>query len=167
MEFLECVLGNGFDTEMKWISKFREMGHELVNGDNGGPGNYGGYTYTKGPCSEEHKKKLSDFWKPMGLNPGLVKAAEARTGKKQSPEQVAKRVYARNVEGAYRPSEEAKRKCRESNIKTWSDPELREKHKAFGRAGAAKQWAEMTPEKLKDRADKLRATRRDKRAGSI
>ena len=36
IQFLECVPGNGFDAERKWIAKYREMGHDLTNSTDGG-----------------------------------------------------------------------------------------------------------------------------------
>lgn len=95
IEFLECVPGNGFEAEQKWIAKFREMGHDLVNGDDGGAGVVVGGTQSKKKVCPLHVRKLlSDLWKPKGFNLGLQRSAELRRGKKESPEHIRVRTEA-------------------------------------------------------------------------
>lgn len=158
IQFLECVPGNGFDAERKWIAKYREMGHDLTNSTDGGAG----HSF----CGLTQRQLLSAYWKPKGLNPGLKKAVEGRIGTRQSAETIARRMYSRNVKGAYRPSEETKRKCVESNLRTWSDPELLARNKVHSVAGAKKMWSQMTPERLKIREEKRQKTLRENRGAN-
>ena len=54
---------------------------------------------------------------------------------------------------AYTP--EWKEKVRQSNLVTWADETLRKKHEHIGRAGAKKQWAQMTAAQKSKQLDSL------------
>lgn len=55
----------------------------------------------------------------------IEKIRIANTGKKQTPEWIAKRVVGR---AGYQHSAESKERIRQTNLKTYSDPEIRAKH---------------------------------------
>jgi hypothetical protein len=62
------------------------------------------------------------------------------------------------AETSPRNSPEFREKCRQGNIKTWSDPKLRAKSKVHGRAGALKQWASLDSEKRCKKMESLNAS---------
>lgn len=145
IEFLQCVPGNGFEAEKKWIAQFREMDHDLVNGNDGGAGVVVGLRHQKKhkPFPQHLRERFREMYKGKPVHPNFAASWERRRGQKQSPELIEKR--ASKIRGIHH-TEEHNRKIRETNIKTWADPKMRDTHREFGRAGALKQWAEMTPE---------------------
>ena len=101
MEFLECVLGDGFDAERKWIAKFRKMGHDLVNGNDGGAGVVMGQVQRKkrAPYPEESRRKLSEMNKGKPVHPNFAASWVARKGRKDPPELIAKRTATNRERG--------------------------------------------------------------------
>jgi GIY-YIG catalytic domain len=84
IECLEVVPGNGFEEEIRWIAKFREFGHDLVNTLSGGAG--------MSRSTANQRAKLSEYWKAKGFNIGLQRSAALRRGKKQSVDHVERKI---------------------------------------------------------------------------
>lgn len=99
MEFLECVPGNGFESERNWIAKFRNMGHELVNGNDGGTGVVMGHVQRKkrGPYPEHSRRKLSEANKGKPVHPNFAASWERRRGR-IDPRDLVERRAATNRE---------------------------------------------------------------------
>lgn len=162
MECLEVVPGDGCEAERKWIAKFREMGHDLVNGNDGGTGVFVGQKHSKKhkPFPEHLRKRFSEMYKSRPVHPNFAATWERKRGQKQSPEVIAKRIS--KIRGIPH-TEEHKRKIREANLKTWADPKLRHSQIEIGRSGALKQWAGMTPDDIARWVELHRIAREDKK----
>jgi hypothetical protein len=160
---LAVVNDNGFEAEKWWIAKLKNLGLDLVNSHKGGGGSIPGARGTSRPMPPEQRARLSASMKGRKTGFAIGLGTPHYLIKTEESEQ-RRRDHLRGNPA----SDERKRKARESNLKTWSNPELRrinsERTKLQSQTPEWKEkyrevqtnaWARLTPEQRKERCRRI------------
>lgn len=159
---LAIVEGNGFDAERWWIAKLKSLGMDLVNSHEGGGGCIPGTKPRRRSVSPEQRAKIKATLK--GRRVGFSIHPENMYAHKRTDESEKRRRDSLRVPA----SEERKRKSRESNIETWSNPELRRVNSERTKVQASTvEWKEKYREVQKNAWAKLTSEQRQQRCRKI
>jgi hypothetical protein len=150
---LAVVEDNGFDAERWWIAKFKAMGFDLVNSNEGGPGCIPGVKQSKPKViTPETREKIRASLKGRKL--GFALHPENMHSVTMNAESERRRIE--KMRGRVMP-EGQKQRIRETNLETWRNYPNMDKHRSRAAASTKRYWDSLPPEERERRNEQQRA----------